>query len=114
MVVPEHRAHVRIDPEPLPNEFHRHDVVRRMIVLQSLGQGDRIAVDRLDPGDFIALDIVGADENQRADMVLLRILDRDDCSTPFFAAAVSTVFIGSGRPFLFFFSSIVNGRTDCS
>src|SRR5215472_259411 len=30
---------------------------------------------------------------------------------PFFAAAVSTVFIGSGKPFLFFFSNIVNGRT---
>ena len=30
------------------------------------------------------------------------------------AAAASTVFIGIGRPFLFFFSSIVNGRTDCS
>jgi len=30
------------------------------------------------------------------------------------AAAVNVVFMGSGRPFLFFFSSIVNGRTDCS
>ena len=25
-----------------------------------------------------------------------------------------TVFIGTGSPFVFFFSSIVNGRTDCS
>ena len=33
---------------------------------------------------------------------------------PFFAAFVSAAFIGTGSPLLTFFSSIVNGRTDCS
>ena len=33
---------------------------------------------------------------------------------PAFTASVRTVFIGTGNPALFIFSSIVKGRTDCS
>ena len=49
MIVPKHGAHVRIDPEPLTHELHRDDVVRRVIMFQPAGQGDRVAADRLDP-----------------------------------------------------------------
>ena len=74
VIVPEHGSHVRIDPEPLPDELHRHDVVRRVLVLQPLGQGNRTALDLLDPSNFVALDVIGADQDQRADVVLACIL----------------------------------------
>ena len=46
-------------------------------------------------------------------MELLGILHRNR-RRALLAAAVNTVFIGTGSPFGFFFSNIVNGRTDCS
>ena len=48
VIVPEHGSHVRIDPEPLPNEFDRYDVVHWVIALEALRQGNRAALNILD------------------------------------------------------------------
>ncbi len=78
VVVPKDRSHVRIDPEPLTDEFHRHDILCGVIVLQPLRQRDLVSFDRLDARDFVAFHIVGADKKQCSDMILLGILHRND------------------------------------
>src|SRR5205823_14368477 len=58
VIVPEHGSHIRINPEPLTDELHRHNVVHWVIVLEALRQGDCTALDLLDPSDFIPLDVI--------------------------------------------------------
>ncbi len=81
MVVPEHGPDIRIDPEPLPDEFDRYDVLDRMIVLQGAKQRKLIALDGLDPPDFIAADIIRADQDLHFGMILRGILDGNDSVT---------------------------------
>ena len=63
MVVPEHRPHIGIDPESLSDELDRHDILHGMIVLQGTKKRDFISLDRLDPADLIATDIIRADQD---------------------------------------------------
>ena len=77
MVVPEHRPDIGINPEPLPDELHGHNVICRVIVPERPREGNRITLDLLDPSNLVPLHIICADQNLRIHMVLSRILHRD-------------------------------------
>jgi hypothetical protein len=78
MVVPEHGSDVRIDPEPLPHELNGHDVVRRVIVLQTLGQ-DVIVLPLIALMREISLPFTlsAPTRSKCADVELFRVLHRD-------------------------------------
>ena len=112
MIVPEDRADVRVDPEPLPDELNRDDIAGRMRV--SKGRSELMVLPLIALiRRLVAFDIVRSDQDLSVQMVLRGILDRDG-PLPLLAASVNVEFIGIGRPFFSFFSSMVNGRTDCS
>ena len=77
VVVPEHRADIHVSPEPLPDELHGHDVVRRMIVFQRLVEGDRVALDLLDSAHLVPLHVIGPHQQLGIHVILRRILHRD-------------------------------------
>ena len=52
VVMPEHGPHIHVDPPPIAHKLRRHEIVRRVVVLQRLEEGHLIALDLLDPGDF--------------------------------------------------------------
>ena len=73
MVMPEHTAHVRIYPEPLPHVFHRHNVIHRMRILQRIGKRQRITADLDNPFHFLTFDIISTNQDRNAHMILLGI-----------------------------------------
>src|SRR5437879_12054002 len=77
MYVPEHGTHISIHPEPLTDELHSHDVAIRMVMLERILKRDRVAGNRSDALDLIALHIIRAHQQLRLHVILSRVLDRN-------------------------------------
>ena len=58
VIVPEHAAHVRIHPEPLPHVFHRNDVSDRMRMCQRCVKRESLVADCDDTKHFLPLHVV--------------------------------------------------------
>ena len=53
VVMPEHGSHIHVHPPPIAHKLRRHEIARRVMVLQRLEERDLIALDFLDTGDFL-------------------------------------------------------------
>ena len=53
VVMPEHGPHIDVHPPPVADELRRHEIARRMVLLQRLEERHSRTIDLLDPGDFL-------------------------------------------------------------